>query len=329
MKKGRQALIALGVAVSLLSFASAGSIEIEGERTRSSSSNLVEEKGHRLSSSSFYNQKRGIPSMELYHNLLERIETDKEKKDIWNVDAIVTKEDYFALRDRINKELPYQVVIKDSKDKRDVYYDWDSEYNTITPSMSPNHNLLANYALKYQLSGSYTITDSANTKYSAKTIEKALDIYSERFARSLKGLTDEEKVHTIYNFIYEEFDYKASNYQAMMVGNAYSYELACNGFTRLFYALATASGLETKMVRGDDHYWNQWKTKEGQWITVDITTDIVLKKKHGATGLSKEDHITYVSNVGFYFARPVPQETSTPNPWTKEQKEKFLHIKVK
>lgn len=280
----------------------------------------------KLSGDMLYDLDRGIPSLKYMKYLLD---ITKTKGETWTKQNIDTKQKYFSLLDEVYSKLPQKVTVY-STVTEDELEKWSTEYSIEkTPSKNSNMNLLANYSVKKIGGKVLTITDKTNSKYSAKTIETALNAFSLKFSESIKDKTDEEKVKLIYNYMYKQYSYNASGYSKMMVGNAPNMEMACNGFTRLFYALTSASGVETRMVRGDDHYWNQWKTPEGDWVTIDVTTDILLNTEHGATGLSREEHIKYVSNVGFYFARPIPQETNTPSGWSKEQKDKFLTMVVR
>ena len=254
------------------------------------------------------------------------LDTQPQKADRWLNQKVDTKQQFFALLDKVYAELPQGVTIKTTISK-DTLYEWETEYVNMTiPSKNTNMGVLASYTLKKTNNTTATLTDKASAKYNAKTVDHALKVFSQEFAKNLpKDLTDEQKLNRVYSYIFDNYTYNASGYQKMMVGNAPNFTMACNGFTKLFHEMATAAGLDVRMVKGDDHYWNQWKTPQGDWVTVDTTTDILLKTKHGATGLSKQDHLNYVSKVGFYWAKPVPQEVNTPTSWTQSQKETFLN----
>lgn len=105
----------------------------------------------------------------------------------------------------------------------------------------------------------------------------------------------------------------------MMIGNAFEYEMACNGISFLMYELLSASGIETRIVQGEDHFYNLVSLKsigeettdpnvKTDWIIVDVTTDILLKETHGATGKPLNEYLSYVSRTGRYFATPIEKE---------------------
>lgn len=253
------------------------------------------------------------------------LDTQPQQADKWVNQKVDTKQQFFTLLDKVYTELPQSVIIKTSIDK-DTLSVWESEYNNTTiPSRNDNMNVLASYTLKKTSHNTFTLTDKSSAKYNAKTIDHAVKVFSQEFAKHLpSGVSHEQRLDAIYTFIFDNYTYNASGYQKMMVGNAPNLTMACNGFTKLFHEMATAASLETRMIKGDDHFWNQWKTPQGDWVTIDLTTDILLKTKHGATGLSKQEHLDYVSKVGFYWAKPISQEVNTPTGWTKEQKDTFL-----
>lgn len=263
-----------------------------------------------------------LPSASTIETFIQKSSKEIESRIVWNIN---TKDDYFRLLDKIFTELPSKVSIISSLSKEDAD-SWYSEYQLMTiPSRMNNVQTLASYSItKKRLGKLIVLTDKSNKKYSAKQIEDGVKAYAKEFATQIEGLNTEQKINVIYDFIYSQYQYKASSYSEMLVGNAYTKQLACNGFSRLFYELAVASGVNAKLIEADDHFYNHVETSSGQWVILDVTTDIILKTKHGATGLSKEDYLSYVSKVGFYWATPVNREPAVATSWTVEQKESFL-----
>lgn len=266
-----------------------------------------------------------LPSVSSIETHIEKSSNTKDNRITWNVE---TKEDFFALLDKAYLELPSKITLISSISKK-VMNEWESEYDEQTiPSRINNLHTLASYSIKKSSSKVITITDKSNNKYTAKQIEEGIKSFSKEFAKSINHLDNEQKIKVIYDYIYAQYKYEATSISGMMVGNAYNNKLACNGFSRLFYELATASGVNVKLVEADDHFYNHVETSKGQWVIIDLTTDILLKKKHGATGLSLENYLSYVSKVGFYWAKPVEREQAIATPMTPEDKEQFLSVSI-
>lgn len=266
-----------------------------------------------------------LPSVRILEKYIQESSTIKETKSIDNVN---TKKEFFELMDKVYTELPSKVTLKSTITKEEVNK-WSSEYEEIrTPSEINNLHTLASYKVKKQFGKVITITDESNPKYRAKQIEKGTKKFAQEFASKLNDLNYGQKIMVIYEFIYTQYKYDATSYSNMLIGNAYNKKLACNGFSRLFYELAISSGVDAKLIESDDHFYNHVKMANGEWIVMDLTTDILLKRKYGAIGLSQEDYLSYVSNVGFYWAKPVEREKAVATSMTVEQKEKFLSVSI-
>lgn len=262
-----------------------------------------------------------LPSVRLLEKYIQDSSSIKETQSI---DDVHTKEDFFKLMDKIYTELPSKVMLKTAITKEEINK-WHSEYEEIrTPSEINNLHTLASYTVKKKFGKVITITDESNPKYTAKQIEKGTKRFAKEFANKLNGLNNEQKIKVIYEFVYAQYKYDASSYSNMLIGNAYNKKLACNGFSRLFYELAIASNIDAKLIESDDHFYNHVKMANDEWIIMDLTTDILLKRKYGAIGLSQDDYLNYVSNVGFYWAKPVEREKAIATAITTQQKDKFM-----
>jgi len=273
------------------------------------------------------NEIPDVPSVKLpsLKYMQQGLDTKPKENIVWKDKSVNTMDQLIQLMNEVYTELPQKVIIKSDADEK-LFRTWMQIYESSTiPDKNLNLNTLANYSLKKTGFKQYTLTDKTHSKYQAKQIEASLNDFSEEFAKSIQDLSSEQKLHAIYNYIFDQFSYNASGYSKMLVGNAPNYEMACNGFSRFFYQLATHSGIEARIVKSEDHFYNQIKTEDG-WVIIDLTTDILLKTKHGATGLSQEEYLKYVSGVGFYWALPINAEKVTPHAWSEEEKAQFLNI---
>lgn len=197
----------------------------------------------------------------------------------------------------IYKDLPDKVYIQGVK-IQEVNEVLDEITEKVHPKDSINIMTLANYNVS-KSGNRILLSDNANNFYSAKKIEAGVKQFSKEFASKLEGLDDFEKLNVIYNYIFENFKYNAQGIRFMMVGNSYTGEFACNGYSRLFYELASASALNAEIVKGLDHFWNR-VTINGEIINVDITTDDYLNKKFYTLGSLPDEHIKKTSETEFY-----------------------------
>lgn len=231
-------------------------------------------------------------------------------------------EDYKKSMFRLYTELPRTMTIK-TKVSKDQMDEFSKKFKAELVAVDlPNFNLLAHYKMK-KVGNLYTYTDNSHKKFSAKQIETYVGTFASRFAKNIEHLSPSERLQTIYDYVYSNFEYNAIGYQYMMVGNAYEYEMACNGFSRLMYEMLNAAGIKTKIIEGEDHYYNlvsfqdvfeeEGKTSNFQrddWFVVDVTTDILVKKPHGATGKAMNDYLAYVVNTNLYTAKPIVKESN-------------------
>lgn len=165
-----------------------------------------------------------------------------------------------------------------------------------------NINTLANYSVE---SGNllFIFKDATDRSqlFSAKQYREALNIFVDKLAEQVKGETDEETVLNLYDWIYQNYYYEASSASSMRVSNLAKGKMACNGFSRLVAEVLHKSGIPVRIVKGNSHYWNL-VTIDDVTTTIDITTDIVLRKKYYTLGKSTLEHREKTGLVGFYDA---------------------------
>ncbi|MGG3806061.1 hypothetical protein [Metabacillus fastidiosus] len=272
--------------------------------------------------------------IERFKNLLDTI--PRENKN-WKIYDMKNKNDFFILLDKVYTELPQSVSIYNDVSSEELQQWKDKYFQKSRISSMKNIATLANYDIRKKASNLILLEDVSHDKYQAVQIEKSLGVFAKEFASSIRYLPPEQKVHVIYDYIYYQFKYKATKTTDMLVGNTYNRQLACNGFSRLFYELVKASNLPVRLVESEDHYYNHVKieditvnkTNQGKntekWLIIDLTTDILLNEKHGATGLSEAAYLSYVSKVGFYRSLPSSKELAVSQDWTNAEKKNFSH----
>lgn len=215
--------------------------------------------------------------------------------------TVSSKED---LKNNLNKlftELPQKLFVSGLtvQEVKDVIYETEQ---TFHPKDNINVMTLANYTVS-KSGNRVVITDNANGKYSAKSIETGLKEFSSEFAKEISDLEEHEKINVIYNYVFDNFKYNANGIKYMLVGNAYTGEIACNGYSRLFYELALAADLKVEIVRGEDHFWNRVSLSNGELMNVDITTDHYLKKRYYTLGDDTNTHVLKTSQTKIYSAK--------------------------
>lgn len=178
-------------------------------------------------------------------------------------------------------------------------YNWEQNNH---PKDSINNMTLATYSVK-RIGGSLYLVDSSHPTYTAKQIESGLKAFSKDFSKQIEDMTEFDKINVIYNYIFDNFKYNANSTTQMYVGNAYTGQFACNGYSRMFYELANAAGIDTEIRRGESHFWNTVTLSNGEVITVDITTDDYLKKVFFTLGSDSQSHIDKTGLINFYSAK--------------------------
>lgn len=248
-----------------------------------------------------------------------------KKSEINHYAKINSEKDFIKLIDFTYSELPQEVNFSSKQDFDTLNY-WKRQYlQKITPSKLVNKGTLADYRLT-KVGEYYRLADN-NSEYTSKQIERGVKSFANDFSKSIQGNSDKEKFTSIYDFAYSNYKYNARGFRFMMVGNAHNGTMACNGLSRLVHELALSAGLQSEIIMSESHYYNHLII-DGKRIIVDVTTDIILENKHGATGLSFSEFSEYLSNVNFYSAAPFEHERETYKSvsLTKEEKEDLVDI---
>lgn len=229
---------------------------------------------------------------------------NKTSKPTPSINAhIESKDDMLNFIETLYTELPSTATIVSKnftpKDLKTLWYDVESG---ILANDLPELNGLAYYKPK-QIGKTIRFTDETHKQYSALQVREGVELFVKELAPSLKRKTDIETIMAISDYIYTNFKYDSSSIQRMRVGNMGNSSLACNGISYLAEKLLEASGFNSEIRVGESHFWNIITLKDGQKVTFDSTSDIVLKKKFLTLGLSTKDHINAIGGIGFYSAK--------------------------
>lgn len=204
---------------------------------------------------------------------------------------------------RLFTELPTSVTLVSNKytpkELRDMWY--KAEESVLADELPEVHGLA--YYRSKQIGKTLRLRDETHKQYRASQIKAGVEDFVAELAPKLKRESDIETIKAISDYLYTNFKYDASNISNMRVGNLGASALACNGLSYLADKLLEANGLTSEIRGGESHYWNVITLKDGQQITFDVTSDIVLKEKFLTLGLSTKDHINEVSRINFYSAK--------------------------
>ena len=216
---------------------------------------------------------------------------------------IESESDMSQFVSRLFTELPTSVTLVSNKytpkELRDMWY--KAEESVLADDI-PEVYGLAYYRSK-QIGKTLRLRDETHKQYRAIQVKLGVEGFVKELAPTLKRKTDIETIRAISDYLYSNFRYDASNIPNMRVGNLGASALACNGLSYLADKLLEANGLTSEIRGGESHYWNIVTLKDGQQITFDVTSDIVLKEKFLTLGLSTKDHIDTVARINFYSAK--------------------------
>lgn len=232
-----------------------------------------------------------------FYTFIYRLEM---KKPVETVEIVSIKDanDLEKLLNKIYVDLPKKIELKTTmkyKEVRDLTYEWEMKTH---PKEILNKSTLANYTVEKKGAKIFLI-DNSNDEKSAKQIEKDLKKFAQEWANENSHLSDEMKLKSVYDFIYENYTYSAKGYKEMLVGNMWNDTLACNGFSRLAYEMLNALGLETQVILGESHLWNSVKINE-EIILFDVTSDIFLSKKYLTLGVSSGEHKQLLQSINLW-----------------------------
>lgn len=215
------------------------------------------------------------------------------------------QEMYLVLKE-IYKEAPSQATIKStklsSKMLQSIYRETKDSYKD--PNNTPYSYALVNYKEKLSnktLNLLDNSTPHGQEKRELQNLIKGFEISTDFLAKKLKGENFEESMLNVSNFIYDNFKYNVKGWNFMTISNMPNQEMACQGISLLSKTIFEKMGYVVEVREGDSHYWITVEN-DGDLVTFDPTTDIVLKEKHKTIGLSTKDHIEAASTIGFYTA---------------------------
>lgn len=244
-------------------------------------------------------------TMKMFSDFQLYLKQGNQEKKVMEFEVENDHEMYLALGE-IYREAPSQVKIKSTKLTsqmlQSIYRKTKDSYKD--PNETPYIHALLNY--KEKKSKNAIILEDGSTPYYDENRElqnllKGFEISTDFLAKELKGETFEESMLNVSNFIYENFKYNANGLNFMTISNMPKQEMACQGIAFLSKTVFEKMGYKSEIRLGHSHYWITVE-KNGNPVTFDPTTDIVLKEKHKTLGLSTKEHIESTSSIGFYSA---------------------------
>lgn len=200
---------------------------------------------------------------------------------------------------------PEKVIIKNvnfnQKDFRKAY---KKAYHSMhSPDLLPMRYGLLSYKEYYNTKSIIVYEESVpDLDINANTVLKGFDLLTTSLAESLKGDTDYESIKNVSTYIFKNFEYNNRGSRVMTIANMHNRSMACQGITFLGKEILTKMGIESQTRLGDSHYWLVAKTSEGDEVTLDPTTDIILKKPNITLGASTSDHQHLANQTKIYDA---------------------------
>jgi len=195
------------------------------------------------------------------------------------------------------------------KDAGTIYYDY-TPGSTAQFSFTEGSGTYTVAIYRNITGASYSLVESkrvtvqlsdVNRQYLSSVTEISFstgDSVCEKAAELCKDAdTDEEKIIAIYNYMVKNFSYDYDFARRVIAGEIKSYTPSpkdilsnkkgvCYDFSSLFAAMCRSQGIPCKLVKGyatnmnGYHAWNSvYNAKNGTWVIIDLTYDIVLE--HG------------------------------------------------
>ena len=204
-------------------------------------------------------------------------------------------DNYSEVINNAGKEIQQQMISRNNEFK--VSFDLPKTYNTtkvltdLYESIFADDNKISLKAGDYlafsydQIEYKGEILESGNnynyiftisaTYYDNYNQEQYIDSKTEEIINSLNlnNLSEYEKAAKINEWIYNnvKYDYNVVDYLPFTPYNALvSGKAVCQGFSTLTYLLATKAGLNTHIIRSDNHSWNVVEIG-GKWYYWDTT----------------------------------------------------------
>lgn len=204
-------------------------------------------------------------------------------------------DNYSEVINNAGKEIQQQMISRNNEFK--VSFDLPKTYNTTKVSTDLYESIFADdnkislkagdyLAFSYdQIEYRGEILESGNnynyiftisaTYYDNYNQEQYIDLKTEEIINSLNlnNLSEYEKAAKINEWVYNnvKYDYNVVDYLPFTPYNALvSGKAVCQGFSTLTYLLATKAGLNTHIIRSDNHSWNVVEIG-GKWYYWDTT----------------------------------------------------------
>lgn len=265
--------------------------------------------GHEMNNSEVVQGVQAVQKHEYFAYFDKLLE--KYKNEIDFEEKVYTANSYhdlFTIIQDVEETLPDKFEIQSKymtvKQLREEY---DKAMALFVADSIMNHHTLVSYK-RVPDNKKLVFDQMSNEKgYSARHISAALDEFTDFLANELKVDEKmenhlEQSILNVYDFIFDNYAYKARGIAYMQVGNLSSGEMACNGFSRLAYEVLNKMGIATEIRGGYSHFWNVITLDDQQQITFDVTTDILLKEKGKTLGNDTSTHIKNTAPVGIYSA---------------------------
>ncbi|MFJ7954307.1 hypothetical protein ACIQZG_22655 [Lysinibacillus sp. NPDC096418] len=210
------------------------------------------------------------------------------------------REDFKKVLMDIEKKLPDRIEITSQiftvKQIKEMYY----EYSVFADVRDfPNLKTLLHYKV-IKNTKTFILSDNVHVKKSVHEVYLSYSNFVKAVGAELKTENDNDSLLNVYNYVFNNFKYNADGVTKMVVGNIGNGEMACNGLSRLIKDLLNEVDIESNIRGGYSHFWNVVNL-EGKETTIDVTTDILKKKRYYTLGDNSKLH-KKKAIMGFYDA---------------------------
>ena len=241
-----------------------------------------------------------------FNDALEAVNVEQGENNVVSRNALVSTYDgyYKAIKKHLYKMDKNFTIETTLKLDRELRKNKLEKWNKIFDKLDKDTRIMN---MRYDTKGSYSITYDSHAKYvyavkydssskDLKRYDKFINKWNRKHIDS--GMTDEEKVREIHDYIVSKCNYsygdKGEKWFYKNIKNAASAKLGkysiytslamvfenggvCAAYSNLFYDLAKKAGLEVKYIRGTitnsrRHAWNLVKV-DGKWYHLDATWD--------------------------------------------------------
>jgi len=258
----------------------------------------AEAKSTNVEVANYVDQAGGI-KLSYFNALLENEQQREQMILKYEVNSLLDFEKIFS---DLEELLPDRIEITSStlsiKEIKKLYYEFGDSSDVKT---FKNYKTLSSYKISND-NKTFILSDATHERNSAYEILSGYTKFIKVVAADLKAKTDVESLKNVYNYVFDNFEYNANGVSEMLVGNLGTGEMACNGFSRLVNDLLIEMGMKSEIREGYSHFWNT-VVIDGKETTVDVTTDIIKKKRYLTFGNDTKMHIENATSIGFYDAQ--------------------------